>query len=294
MEVRELIEFLWAEKWVVISITLVAATISLILSLVMTDIYRAESVLAPAELEQSAGTLANQLGGAASLLGVNLGAGGSDKVSIAIAILRSREFTKRFIDEHDLLVQLFAGKWDGSERINEIDPSIYNELSGEWTRKNGKPTPQEAFRQFSSIVSIAGPARDSGLVTISIDWHDPVQASAWANNIVADINRDIKNRDVAEANNAIRYLQTQLQNTSLVEMQRALYQLIESQTRITMLADVRPEYVFRVIDPAVVPEVKIAPNSKLFCFVGTLFGGFLALVFVFLRRQFKRQGRQAV
>ena len=54
-----------------------------------------------------------------------------------------------------------------------------------------------------------------------------------------------------------------------------------------MLADVREEYVFRIIDPAVIPELKVAPNIALNCVVGTLFGGFLSLIFVFIRKQFK-------
>tara|TARA_R110001592_G_scaffold361084_1_gene670891 strand:+ start:513 stop:1475 length:963 start_codon:yes stop_codon:yes gene_type:complete len=287
IEFRELLVLLWAEKWLIMGVTFFAAIISLVFSMLMTDIYRAESTLAPAELEKSAGTLASQLGGAASLLGVNLGAEVGDEVSIAIAILRSRKFVKRFIEEHELLIPLFAEKWNSRQRISEIDSDVYSESSEDWIRKEGKPSDQEAFAQFSNIVNIAGPARESGLVTIAIDWHNPKQASDWVNLMVTDINRDIKNRDVAEASSAIQYLQAQLQSTSLVEMQRALYQLIESQTRITMLADVREEYVFRIIDPAVIPELKVAPNIALNCVVGTLFGGFLSLIFVFIRKQFK-------
>ena len=46
-------------------------------------------------------------------------------------------------------------------------------------------------------------------------------------------------RDASEANGAIEYLRRQLEQTQLVDMQRLFYQLIESQARITMLADVR-------------------------------------------------------
>ena len=60
-----------------------------------------------------------------------------------------------------------------------------------------------------------------------------------------------------EANSAIEYLRKQLESTQLVEMQRVFYDLIESQTRISMLADVREEYVFQVVDPAVVPDEKL-------------------------------------
>ena len=50
-----------------------------------------------------------------------------------------------------------------------------------------------------------------------------------------------------------------------------------------MLAQVRPEYVFKTIDPAVVPEKKSKPQRALICVLGTLLGGMFAVVIVLLR-----------
>ena len=66
-------------------------------------------------------------------------------------------------------------------------------------------------------------------------------------------------------------------------MQRVFYDLIESQTRISMLADVREEYVFQVVDPAVVPDQRIAPKRSLIAVLGTMLGAMLALVAVLVR-----------
>ena len=121
---------------------------------------------------------------------------------------------------------------------------------------------------------------------MAIEWPNPVEAAEWTNKLVSAINQEIRARDVREANNAITYLQQQLASTQLVDMQRVFYQLIESQTRITMLADVRDEYVFRVIDPAVVPDRKIAPRRAFICILGTLVGGILSVMVVFFRRFF--------
>jgi LPS O-antigen subunit length determinant protein (WzzB/FepE family) len=110
-----------------------------------------------------------------------------------------------------------------------------------------------------------------------------VQAREWVNSLVRDINREIKNADLEESNNAISYLRRQLQETQLVEMQRVFYGLIESQIRVSMLADVREEYIFQVIDPAVVPDRPFSPQRFVLTLLG-LAGGFVLGIFYVIFR----------
>jgi uncharacterized protein involved in exopolysaccharide biosynthesis len=284
-DLRELFGILWADKWMIVVLTAFSAVISLSASLMMTDVYRAEATLVPADTDQSQrGGLTTQFGGAAALLGVNINPGGGDEVSNAIATLKSRRFIGRFIDENELLVPLFASSWDKSTRQNFIHDEVYNSATGEWLDLRSPPTDQDAYRKFSELLNVDGPDRESGLVVLSIDWHNPIEAASWVNGLISALNQEIKYRDVSEANGAIDYLRRQLESTQLVEMQRVFYQLIESQTRITMLADVRDEYVFRVIDPAVVPETSILPRRLLICVVGMLVGFGVAILLVIVRR----------
>lgn len=286
IDLRELFGILWAEKWQISGVTVAAAVISLTISLTMTETYRAEAVLAAADTEQNVPGLSSQLGGAAALLGVSIGGNIGDQITTAITTLRSRQFVGRFIEENNLLVPLFAARWNKATKDSRVDDEIYDVESGKWTRSAGAPTQLEAYREFSEILSVEGPDRNTGIVTLAIEWHNPIEASDWVNRLVTSINNEVKARDVREANNAIAYLRTQLEATQLVDMQRVFYQLIESQTRITMLADVRDEYVFRIIDPAVVPDRKAAPQRALICLIGTLAGGLLSILIVFGRRLF--------
>jgi uncharacterized protein involved in exopolysaccharide biosynthesis len=283
IDLRELFGIVWAEKWLIVSITALAAVGSVIAALTMTDIYRAEAVLAAADSEQG-NSMMSQLGGAAALLGVNVGSGGSDNIDTAIATLRSYQFISRFIEQNDLLVPLFAAKWDKQTQRAVIDGTIYNPETREWQGGEGEPSLMEAFRALSGVLTISGPDLNTGIIRVTIAWHNPQEAASWVNQLVRDLNQEIRSRDVREANNAIAYLQQQLESTQLVDMQRVFYQLIESQTRITMLADVREEYVFRVIDPAVVPDQKSEPRRSLICILGTIAGGVFSLIIVFLRR----------
>lgn len=285
IDLRELFGILWAEKWLIIGVTAIFAIASVIYALMQTDIYRAEAVLAPANNDQNMSGLASQLGGAAALLGVNVGSSGGDDISTAIATLRSRQFIGSFIQKNELLVPLFAGRWDKAAGEGVIDEDVYDPTTETWVA-GGSPSEQEAYRAFSGILSIGGPDRTTGIVTIAINWHNPVEAADWVNKLVAAINTHVRTQDVSEANRAIAYLRAQLEQTQLVDMQRVFYQLIESQTRVTMLADVRDEYVFQVIDPATVPDQKAEPRRSMMVMVGTMVGGLFALMLVYLRRKF--------
>jgi uncharacterized protein involved in exopolysaccharide biosynthesis len=286
IDLLELFGILWKERWLISAITAVFALSSLVFVLLQTNIYRAEAVLVPADASQSGNSLSTQLGGAAALIGLDMSNPNSGRISNSLAILSSRDFIRRFIKEHDILVPLFAGEWD-SLNGSQINPEIYDVTTGEWLLENGEPTDLQAHRAFiKNLTTSQDPV--SGIITVAYDWHDPVLAARWVNQMVADINFEIKAADVQEANHAITYLRSQLETTQLVEMQKVFYQLIEAQTRVTMLADVRDEYVFQVIDPAVVSDQTIAPLRLLTVIIGVMAGGAFAIMFVFLRRALRK------
>lgn len=81
-------------------------------------------------------------------------------------------------------------------------------------------------------------------------------AKQWVEWLVADLNQVMKQKDIDEAQRNIAYLKVQLEKTPVADMQTVFYKLIEEQTKTLMLAEVNQEYVFKTLDPAVVPEEK--------------------------------------
>ena len=61
-------------------------------------------------------------------------------------------------------------------------------------------------------------------------------------------------QDINEAESAIAYLRQQVESSPLADLRKLFYELIQKQTEVMMLANVRYEYVFKTIDPAIVPE----------------------------------------
>ena len=287
IDLRELFAIIWSERIMIFTVVVIAAITSVIYSLSLENIYRADAVIAPANSQQSNGGLSSQFGGAAALLGVNIGSPQGNPVGNARVVMTSREFISRFIDRHGLIVPLFASSWDAVTKETIIDPSVFDETNQSWVAEGGEPTMQQAIRAFRGMLTVSAPDRETGIVSISMQSTNPAQASSWVNLLVADINREFKERDITEATNAIRYLQNQLQSTQFVEMRSVLYELIESQTRIIMLADAREEYVFQIIDPAVEPDEKVGPRRSLICIIWTLIGGVMSLMLVFVRRAIK-------
>jgi uncharacterized protein involved in exopolysaccharide biosynthesis len=177
--------------------------------------------------------------------------------------------------------------WDVRSGGIIFDSASYDAASKTWVRevevpKLPTPSAQEAHKAFSEILGVAQD-KQTGYVTVSIEHQSPVVAAQWVNWLVEDVNAAVKAQDVAEAEKSIEYLREQVTNTSLADLQAVFFDLIQSQTETVMLAEVRQEYVFKTIDPAVVPEEKSKPSRALICVLGTLLGGMLGVVIVLIR-----------
>jgi len=266
-------------KWLIVVITMLSAAGTIALAFNMTPIYRAEVTLAPAgENKGAASALAGQFGGIASLAGISLGGGGG-KTEEAIAKLQSRLFTNAFIQEEKLMPILFAELWNAESKTWMI------------AEKKDEPTAWQAYKLFNNIRSISEDKK-TGMYTLAFEWKNPEQATVWANQIVKRINQHQKRAAITEAEQSIAYLTNELKGTSIVEMRQSIFRLIEAQTKNIMLANVRDEFAFKIIDPAVVPEDKIKPKKKLMAILGTIVGFMLGIFLAFFLAFIKKQKEQ--
>ncbi|MCL2913162.1 Wzz/FepE/Etk N-terminal domain-containing protein [Shewanella corallii] len=291
IDLRELFSAIWQGKWLIIAVTAVFAVGSVIFALSQPNIYKSEALLAPAESDNSGGglaALAGQFGGLASMAGINIGSGSVDKSQLAIEVMKSRQFISDFIQKHKILPELMAAeKWDMPNNELVYDPELYDSESANWVRDvkapfKSEPSMQEAFKAFSKMFSVNA-AKDTGMITVSVEHLSPVVAQQWVNWLVADINQVMKQRDVEEAVRGRDFLEDQLRKTSIADMRTVLYQLMEEAQKTIMFANIREEYVFKTIDPALVPEERSKPKRAQICILGTMLGGILSLMIVFAK-----------
>jgi len=278
----ELWRILWGQRNIILCTVGFFAVASVIYSLLLTDIFRADVLLSPMN-ESSTLQVPGQLGIATNLLGARFTNSDSNTTN-ALATISSREFIREFISKHDLMPWLFASNYDSAGGRSSIDTTLYSIETSTWVseQQQYEPTDAEAYIVFREILSVLVD-QNTSLITISIEWPDPQLAARWLNWLVDDINEHIKLGDMLEAQLAIDYLTKQLESTQLVDLQRVFYQLIESETRTLMLADIRKGYVFETIDPAVIPEESSKPNRALICIFGTLLGGVLSVLYVLVK-----------
>ncbi|QYX63476.1 LPS O-antigen length regulator [Shewanella putrefaciens] len=291
IDLRELFAVIWQGKWLILGITAVFAIGSVVFAIKQPNIYKSEALLAPASEEQGGGlsALASQFGGLASLAGVNLaGKGGTDKTQLAIEVLKSRQFTSAFIQQHNILADLMAAKkWDRDLDKVLYDEDTYISETNTWVRDveppfKPEPSMQEAYKVFSKIFSVNSD-KGTGMVTLTVEHVSPSVAKQWVTWLVEDINKVMKERDVAEANRSSEFLNKQIALTNVADIKTILYKLVEEQAKTIMFAEVRDEYVFKTIDPAFAPEEKAKPKRALICVLGTMLGGMLGIMFVLIR-----------
>ena len=261
-----------SDRWRLLSGSVLAGLIiGVVLAFSITPLYRAETVLAPVpDPGQLPGidALGGQLGGIAGLLG--LAGVGQSRTQEYLAALRSHLLTNKFITENKLIPILFEDDYD--------------QETGKW--KQGKdeeePSIEDAYKRFDERVRRINASKQTGLITVAIDWRDPEIASRWANGLIRLANNELREQAIEFGEKSITYLNQELERTNVVEIQQAIYKLIEAQIQNIMIANVREEYAFRVIDPAVIPDVddRISPNRPLiiviFLGIGLMFGLLIA------------------
>lgn len=279
VELYDYLSAVWRRKWLVLLAMLVAGALAVLLALWLPSIYRAEAVLLPVEQEQmpELGGLASQFSGLATLAGINVSVGSNKEE--ALAMLTSRGFIENFVADRNLLPVLFADEW--------------NSDSGEWTVEDADeiPTPFDAYKLFrDDLLKVDDDF--NGLVRFAIQWKDPVEAAAWVNEMVARVNEVMRQRAIEEADQTIAALEAELESTNVVELRQAIFRLAEAQIQERILARVRDEYSFRVIDAAQPPDEDqhIKPNRPLLVVAGLL-GGLVAGVALALFLQLLAQAR---
>lgn len=296
VDLKQLFLALWMGKWTIAATSFLAALVAVVYTLNLPNVYNSEALLAPAEEGGSGGlsALAGQFGGLASLAGINLTGVSGDKVTIALELLKSRQFIGEFIEKNGLKPVIFAAEgWDQSSNSLLFDESVYLQDTKSWVReekppKKAEPSIQEVHKIFLKENLTVSQDKETGLIKLSIKHFSPFVARDIASKLIDSINSKMRQKDISDAQKSIDYLNDALSETNVADMQQVFYQLIEKQQQTKMLANVREEYVLKVIDPPIVADEKSGPKRAIICFLfimlGTLFGAIAVVIKNFMRK----------
>ena len=266
-------EILFSDLWalilsnskLILFTTLITTILAIANALITPPMFRASAIITKSEVKSGQNRSASMLSGfegIAGIAGIKIPSASSD---LSIAILKSNNFKKEFIKENNLLQVLFADDWDSNKKS--------------W--KDEAPTYYSAVRLFNTVVNIVSDGE--GLINITVEWSDPILVANWANQMVVSINSRLRNDAITEAQKSLEFLEKEISKTANMRIQNILSSLMQEQKENMMLANVREEYAFKVIDPAVIPEEKSGPNRRGMVLLGLIAGLFLSIFYIFLR-----------
>ena len=215
----------------------------------------------------SSGAL-SQLGGLASLAGINVGGGTSET---PVAVLRSKDFAREFIDDKQLLPVLLADQWDA--------------VTGKWkqTDPGKQPDIRDAVKFFDEQVRAVTEDKKTGLITLAITWTDSAVSAEWANELVKRVNDRLQRQSLEESERNIKYLQSEITSTNVAALQQSLGKVLESEMQKMLLARGNEEFAFKIVDHAVAQKRRAKPQRGLVVIVSALLGALLAIVAILVR-----------
>lgn len=261
-----------------------------VISLNLTKIWVADAVVIESSGKSSSADPATA-SMVASFAGINLGGGGSDVLMTIKRKLRTKDFFAEMIKDEKFYKEIIAvSGYDEENKRNLYDSDFYDADKSEWI---AKPSFLEAYDKYLTIVK--GGFLDEAyreFLIIRADHRSPISAKNIVDKIVVKINENKKTDDIAEADNMIDYLQLELLKTNQVSIIQAINKLMENQIKSKMFANVKDDYVIKVIDSPYIPEKRSKPRRTFFVIVGTFISELILTLFFITRMLFVRSSEE--
>lgn len=250
------INVLARRKKLVFIIVAVAVIATGIISLLSPKIYEAKSVIIPSSQpkEQSGmGAIASQFG---------ISANQTSSVSEVVALLKSNILMEKVIQKYNLL-PVFFSKTELAEMSDE---------SKTWN----------AIRYLNRIFRVNHNQRE-GIIELTAEFRDPKTSADIINNILTELTDYMSSeaKRVAETNR--KYLESLIDKNSDPLIRQKIYSLIAQQIETSMMAEVKEDFAFKVLDPPRVPDRKIKPkisSNIILSFILSLFAGICLSFFI--------------
>lgn len=295
IDLLELWKVIWKRRILIVVIVGAMVAMTIVASLCMTNIYRAEAVITPVETKSGGGGMAAALmqqmgGGLGSLIGLPQS---SSSTEIKL-LLESNVLRKKIIHDYNLLHVLFSKQWDDEKKAWKKKEVSLNPVA--WISKlvaalrpvdkkvikksPGIPDELDGLRKLEKMVNINRDIKDN-YITISVQFDDPDMAAAMVGYFLAALNNhmSLEAKRVATINK--KYLEEQLSQTTDPLIQQKLYNMIAQQIETSMMAAVKENFAFKIIDPPIVPDRKIKPKRAQMVVLSFFFACFLAVLVAF-------------
>ncbi len=248
---------------IVVAVTVLATGI---ISFNSPKIYQATAAI------MSASSAGQQSSASAIAMQFGISTAPSSNVSEIKRLLESNILMERVIKRYNLLPVFFK-----KEALKEMP-----EASKIW---NG-------IRYLKGIYKVNYNQKE-GIIELSAEFKDPKIAADIITFVLTELTDYMSSeaKRVAETNKA--YLESLIDKNTDPLIGQKIYYLIARQIETAMMAEVKENFAFKILDPPKVPDRKIRPKVRqniMLAFVTSLFGAvFLAFFIEYFQRQKERE-----
>ena len=123
----------------------------------------------------------------------------------------------------------------------------------------GVPDVWDGLRKLDDMVKINNNVKDK-TITIVVEFDDPVLAANIAGYYLAELNDHMSSEAKRVALTNRKYLEQQLDQTADPFIKQKIYNLIAQQIETSMMAEVKENFAFKIIDPPKAPDRKLKPK----------------------------------
>jgi uncharacterized protein involved in exopolysaccharide biosynthesis len=288
----------------IIAVTVIA---SLVISLLMPDIYRAKGVIMPIAAKDTGMSGGAALAGLAQqfagIPGISLP--GSASASEIMSLLKSNILREKMIRQYNLMPVLFHKQWDPqrktwkrrSEMDSRLNPLDYIERmkrtfamdsrEGAAGQDPDVPGIWDALRLLDEILLISQDVKQS-TINISADFHNPDLAAKIVECILATLTDYMSSEAKRVAQTNRKYLEGQLGSATDPIIKQKAYNMIAQQIETGMMAEVKENFAFKIIDPPLAPDKKIKPDRGQMMLLSLAAALFIGIVVAFLMEYVER------
>ncbi len=271
----DLLMVLVRHKMLIIGVVLVSGIAAVVISLLMTNIYRSEATIAPRAQEKSAFSSLPALGGLGGMMaeGLGLGAGGSlEKLEV---VLKSRNLANRVIEKYKLMPVIFSDLWNKKEK--------------KWNT-GSPPTLQDGFDVIrKGLLTVRVDVR-KGTVNVAFDHEDPEAAKKFVGYYLTELSETLREEVLRDAAQNKRFFREQIERTIDTLLKEKIYSMLAKEIEKETFAQAQKYYSFLVLDPPIVPDPdkRIKPKRSRICILFVLAALFLAICLAFLKEYIYR------
>jgi len=209
-------------------------------------------------------------------------------------LLKSIGLRETIITKYNLLPVLFSDEWDKKAKIWRInagftlDPPILAKKLIRWIKPvdkkispndDGVPTLWDGLRELDETVAIISNTKEK-TITISVDSEDPFMAAQIVGYFLSALNEQMSSEAKRVAMINRKYLEEQLLQTADPYIKQKIYNMIAQQIETSMMAEVKENFAFKILDRPKVPDKKIKPKRIFMVMSSLVFSLLLSIVIV--------------